>query len=80
MDALKDKLTGHGSGSGNTQNTANTGGSSAQKEDYVDKGLASFEKKHGLPQNRDTNEKITDTARGAFEKVTGKNVPDKVSN
>ncbi|KAK7529855.1 uncharacterized protein J3D65DRAFT_672247 [Phyllosticta citribraziliensis] len=77
MDALKNKLSGSGSGSGTTQNTA---GNSAQKEDYVDKGLDSMEKKYGLPQNRDTNEKITDAARGAFEKVTGKNVPDKVSN
>ncbi|KAK8197015.1 hypothetical protein HDK77DRAFT_478227 [Phyllosticta capitalensis] len=78
MDALKDKLSGHGSGD-KTQ-TSNTAGGSSQNEDYLDKGLDSFEKKKGLPVNRDTNEKITDAARGAFEKVTGKDVPDKISN
>lgn len=29
-------------------------------------------------KQRNTNEKITDKARGMFEKATGKNVPDKV--
>uniref|UniRef100_A0A093VRF2 Unconventional myosin-IXa n=1 Tax=Talaromyces marneffei PM1 TaxID=1077442 RepID=A0A093VRF2_TALMA len=29
---------------------------------------------------RDTNEKITDGARGMFEKFTGKKVPEKFSN
>jgi hypothetical protein len=32
------------------------------------------------PKTRNVNEKITDKARGMFEKATGKNVPDKVSN
>ncbi|KAF1843642.1 uncharacterized protein K460DRAFT_261089, partial [Cucurbitaria berberidis CBS 394.84] len=58
----------------------------AQNEDYLDKGLDTAEKKFGGAQgqntekNRGVNEKITDSARGAFEKATGKNVPDKVSN
>ncbi|KAI4730645.1 hypothetical protein E4T49_01437 [Aureobasidium sp. EXF-10728] len=60
------------------------------QEDYVDKvralmfpnGLDSLEKKQGQDPNklRSVNEKVTDTARGMFEKATGKNVPDKVSN
>ncbi|KAI4722823.1 hypothetical protein E4T48_00982 [Aureobasidium sp. EXF-10727] len=52
------------------------------QEDYVDKGLDSLEKKQGQDPSklRSVNEKVTDTARGMFEKATGKNVPDKVSN
>ncbi|CAO2656067.1 Nn.00g048700.m01.CDS01 [Neocucurbitaria sp. VM-36] len=59
---------------------------SAQKEDPVDKGLDTAEKKFGGAQgqnsekNRGVNEKITDGARGMFEKATGKDVPDKISN
>ncbi|KAF1352194.1 hypothetical protein BDV97DRAFT_329329 [Delphinella strobiligena] len=59
------------------QNTGNT-----SQEDYVDKGLDAAEKKYGKDPAamRSTNEKITDKARGLFEKATGKHVPDKVSN
>ncbi|KAJ4350616.1 hypothetical protein N0V95_004575 [Ascochyta clinopodiicola] len=65
----------------NTNNAA-----AGQKEDYLDKGLDSVEKKFGgsmgqdSQKNRGVNEKITDGARNMFEKATGKNVPDKVSN
>ncbi|KAI9825379.1 MAG: hypothetical protein M1819_000545 [Sarea resinae] len=57
-------------------------GNAAQggQEDYVDKGVDAFEKKEGLPDNRQTNEKVTDKARGLFEKATGKDVPSKLSN
>lgn len=34
-------------------------------------GLDAFEKKEGIPQNRNLNEKVTDGARGLFEKATG---------
>lgn len=34
----------------------------------------------GMSQSRETNEMITDQARGAFEKGTGKKVPEKFSN
>jgi len=59
-----------------------------EREDYVDKGLDTIERKlgqssgHNVDTNklRSTNEKITDKARGMFEKATGKHVPDKVSN
>ncbi|TKA72871.1 hypothetical protein B0A55_06645 [Friedmanniomyces simplex] len=76
----------------NTQSNMNTGattgGPAGQKEDYLDKGLDALEKKSGTQtghtmdpnQMRSTNEKITDKARGMFEKATGKHVPDKVSN
>lgn len=37
-------------------------------------------KKSGHNMNRDTSEKITDGARSAFEKVTGKKVDPKISN
>ncbi|KAE8349595.1 hypothetical protein BDV28DRAFT_151746 [Aspergillus coremiiformis] len=77
MDKLASKLTGghHGGASG------------ANKEDYVDKGLDSLETKysHGKlnphdPKVRQTNERITDSAREKFESVTGKHVPSKISN
>jgi len=66
---------GQGQGFGATGQQTNN-----QQEDYVDHGLDAFERKEGLPDNRGTNEKITDAARGQFEKLTGKNVPSKVSN
>ncbi|KAF1973559.1 hypothetical protein BU23DRAFT_533190 [Bimuria novae-zelandiae CBS 107.79] len=65
---------------------SNNAAGSGQKEDYLDKGLDAAEKKFGgsmgqdTQKNRGVNEKITDSARGAFEKATGKNVPDKFSN
>ncbi|KAF1935278.1 hypothetical protein EJ02DRAFT_428579 [Clathrospora elynae] len=70
----------------NTSNTGNQQTGGAQKEDYLDKGLDAAEKKFGgaagadSEKNRGVNEKITDGARGMFEKATGKNVPDKFSN
>ena len=42
--------------------------------------LDAAEKKTGHVLSRDQNEKITDKARGMFEKATGKHVPDKFSN
>jgi len=58
--------------------TGTTGNNS--QEDYGDKGLDFLEKKTGHSMGRDTNEKITDGARGMFEKMTGKNVDSKYSN
>lgn len=62
-------------------NAAAAGG----QEDYLDKALDAAEKKFGQgkvdPQKeRGVNEKITDGARGFFEKATGKHVPEKFSN
>lgn len=58
---------------------------SGGQEDYLDKGVDFAEKKFGQgkidPQKeRGMNEKVTDGARGMFEKVTGKHIPDKFSN
>jgi len=49
-------------------------------EDYGDKGLDFLEEKTGHTLSRDQNEKITDSARGMFEKMTGKKVDPKYSN
>ncbi|KAJ6533517.1 hypothetical protein B0H19DRAFT_1186124 [Mycena capillaripes] len=64
-----------GTGMGNSGSMGNQG-----QDDYVDKGLAAFERKQGMPDNRATNEKITDGARNLFEKATGRDVPSKISN
>lgn len=53
-------------------------GGDGQKEDYVDKGLDAVQKKFGMQQSRETNERITDGARGLYEKQTGSKVSDKV--
>jgi len=79
MDFLK-KLEGAASGQSQPQSTnapqqSNNG---ADQEDYLDKGLDAVEKKLGHTQSRETNEKITDAARGLFEKATGKKVDPKV--
>ncbi|CAD0100521.1 unnamed protein product [Aureobasidium mustum] len=62
-------------------NPAGQGGLRRQGQ-YIIHGIDSLEKKQGQDPNklRSVNEKVTDTARGMFEKATGKNVPDKVSN
>ncbi|KAI9688891.1 MAG: hypothetical protein M1822_001248 [Bathelium mastoideum] len=78
MDKIKDlasKATGKAGGS-------SSGGAAGGQEDYVDKGLDSVENKAGLDSKnlRSTNEKITDAGRGEFEKSTGKDIPDKISN
>jgi len=68
----------------NTQAPANTapaaGSSNAGTEDYGDKGLDFIQKKTGHVFGRDTNEKITDGARGLYEKATGSKVDPKYSN
>ncbi|KAB8292890.1 hypothetical protein EYC80_007256 [Monilinia laxa] len=72
-DAIKS-----GSGSSGTTNTNTAGG--AQKEDYGDKGLDFIEKKAGHNLTREQNEKITDGARGLYEKQTGNTINPKFSN
>jgi len=58
----------------------NVQGGAAGSEDYGDKGLDFLEKKSGHSMGRDTNEKITDGARGLYEKATGSQVNSKYSN
>ncbi|KAK1147331.1 hypothetical protein N8T08_001408 [Aspergillus melleus] len=80
LSELTSKVTGGSHG--------HTGGSTGgPKEDYVDKGLDSVEKKYGHgkinpqdPKTRAINEKVTDGARHKFESATGKHVPHKISN
>ncbi|KAJ6558801.1 hypothetical protein DFH09DRAFT_1317063 [Mycena vulgaris] len=77
LDKGKEFLSNNsGSSANNTTSTQGNQGS----EDYVDKGLDAVEKKEGIPDNRATNEKITDGARSEFENVTGDNVSSKISN
>jgi len=52
----------------------------AGQEDYGDKGLDFIEKKTGHTMDRNTNEKISDGARGLYEKATGNQVNAKYSN
>ncbi|KAJ9647130.1 hypothetical protein H2199_002116 [Coniosporium tulheliwenetii] len=77
-------------------NQGTTGGASGGKDDLLDKGkllaphsplrLAAAQKKFGGAKFGDpnktkaTNEKITDKARGMFEKSTGMKVPKWLSN
>ncbi|CAH0003672.1 unnamed protein product [Clonostachys byssicola] len=73
MDMFKNLI------SGNKQKPAKEG----QQDDYVDKGAHAFgvaNKKGGFGLSRDTQEKITDGARSAVEKLTGKKVDPKISN
>lgn len=72
MDKAKEAMGKSGSSSGG----AAQGG--AGKEDYADKGLDQIEKRAGMSQSRETNEKITDAGRGMYEKSTGSKVSDKV--
>ncbi|CAD6581620.1 MAG: hypothetical protein ASARMPREDX12_000612 [Alectoria sarmentosa] len=69
----------------NAGQTQQTGNAAGEQEDYLDKGLDAVEKKFGQgkvdPQKeRGVNEKVTDKARGMFEKATGKQVTEKFSN
>ncbi|PFH56643.1 hypothetical protein XA68_16200 [Ophiocordyceps unilateralis] len=65
-----------GSGSHNTDNN-NQGG---EKMDYVDKAFDQATKKSGHQLDRNTQEKITDAGRTAYEKATGSKVNPKISN
>ncbi|KAG7141329.1 hypothetical protein HYQ45_002054 [Verticillium longisporum] len=51
-----------------------------QTDDYGDKAFAALASKTGYSLGRDTQEKITDAGRGAFEKASGQKVPEKFSN
>lgn len=83
MDALKKVV---GGGSSNNNNNTTTSGNAApaaggQKDDYGDKGAAYVNKNYlGGKVGHEQLENITDSGREAFEKSTGKNVPDKFSN
>ncbi|KAF5378944.1 hypothetical protein D9757_008710 [Collybiopsis confluens] len=90
MSSVDDFNTGSGNdvNANAYQNQQSSTTGQQQSEDYGDKGmlvnpfprLDALEKKEGLNLGRSTNEKVTDTAREGFEKITGKDVPSKFSN
>ncbi|KAJ5459535.1 uncharacterized protein N7458_001087 [Penicillium daleae] len=85
MDKLSGLASKLGGGSSSSSSSKTDSNQAAGNEDYLDKGLDSAERKFGggkvdPAKMRSTNEKITDGAREQFEKMTGKNVPDKFSN
>ncbi|KGO74349.1 hypothetical protein PITC_008730 [Penicillium italicum] len=77
MDFIKKAVS---SASGNTGDKPADNNNTQQNDDYVDKAFAAGVKKSGYNLDRSAQEKITDGAREAFEKVTGKHVSDKISN
>ncbi|KAL9027837.1 MAG: hypothetical protein Q9180_007270 [Flavoplaca navasiana] len=76
MDKLKGMASKMGGGGSGEQKPAAGG----EQQDYVDKGLAAGEKQFGVNAPAGMNEKVTDQGREMFEKQTGKDIPDKVSN
>ncbi|KAM0327054.1 hypothetical protein ACHAQA_006177 [Verticillium albo-atrum] len=83
MDFLKKAAESVSGGSKNEQTKTDAGasGSSAkQTDDYGDKAFAALSSKTGYNIGRDTQEKITDAGRGAYEKASGQKVPEKYSN
>lgn len=76
-----DSFTGN---TGNTNTTGTTGTNNpltgntqggAQQKDYGDKAFDAISKKSGHNVDASTSEKITDGARGLFEKATGLVLP-----
>ncbi|CAG8900228.1 unnamed protein product [Penicillium egyptiacum] len=57
-----------------------TDNNAQQNDDYLDKAFAAGVQKSGYNIDRNMQEKITDGAREAYEKATGKPVSDKISN
>ena len=78
MDGLLNKAKGMMNKSGSSGQSANTD-PNAQKQDYGDKAFAAIGKKAGIHTSAEQNEKITDGARGLYEKQTGSKVNPKVS-
>ncbi|KAG5930010.1 hypothetical protein E4U53_002317 [Claviceps sorghi] len=56
------------------------GAEGEQKQDYVDKAFSMGAKKTGHEVDPGTQEKITDSGREAYEKLTGSKVNSKISN
>ncbi|KAI9708691.1 MAG: hypothetical protein M1828_002675 [Chrysothrix sp. TS-e1954] len=80
MDKIKEMAGKMGGGSSSSGSSSGNAAGSSGKEDYVDKGMDFAENKAGMKQSRETNEKISDAGRNFYEKQTGSNVSDKVSN
>ncbi|KAJ2971195.1 hypothetical protein NQ176_g7816 [Zarea fungicola] len=69
-----------GDSSSNNNNNQQQGSSNADQEDYLDKGIGFVSKKAGYNIDRNTEEKIGDGMRNAYEKYSGNKVPEKYSN
>ncbi|RDW78315.1 hypothetical protein BP5796_06167 [Coleophoma crateriformis] len=80
LNKAKQMAGGTGNNTAATNNNAAGGAANNTNTDYGDKGLDFVEKKTGHTMGRDTNEKITDGARGLYEKATGSKVNPKYSN
>ncbi|KJK84351.1 hypothetical protein H634G_00715 [Metarhizium anisopliae BRIP 53293] len=74
-----DNQQNQGGNSSSNNNTQNQQGGD-QQQDYGDKAFDFVAKKAGLNLSREQEEKITDGARQAYEKYSGKNVDPKYSN
>ncbi|KID88323.1 hypothetical protein MGU_04733 [Metarhizium guizhouense ARSEF 977] len=73
-----DNQQNQGGNSSNNNNQNQQGGD--QQQDYGDKAFDFVAKKAGLNLSREQEEKITDGARQAYEKYSGKSVDSKYSN
>ncbi|KAH7322633.1 hypothetical protein B0I35DRAFT_476565 [Stachybotrys elegans] len=78
MDFIKDAVSKATSGSGNKDANQNKTGDGQM--DFIDKAWDAASKKAGHDFDRSTDEKITDAARDAYKKYSGKDVSDKISN
>ncbi|KAL8330184.1 hypothetical protein RB593_001273 [Gaeumannomyces tritici] len=63
-----------GGNSNNTMASGQPAAGSTEKADFGDKAFDFASKKAGHPVDRNAGEKITDAARGVYEKATGNNV------
>ncbi|KAG6000427.1 hypothetical protein E4U21_005469 [Claviceps maximensis] len=80
MDFVKKAAEGI-KGSGAPAGDANAQGQGqGQEQDYVDKAFSMGAKKSGHNIDANTQEKITDAGRSAYEKMTGSKVNPKISN
>ncbi|KAJ5462771.1 hypothetical protein N7475_007715 [Penicillium sp. IBT 31633x] len=77
MDFIKNAVS---NATGNKEEKVSENNNTQQNDDYVDKAFAAGVKKSGYNLDRNTQEKITDGAREAYEKFTGKQVNEKYSN
>ncbi|KAG7114643.1 hypothetical protein HYQ46_011914 [Verticillium longisporum] len=66
--------------SGSADKGATGDQAAAGNQDYADKAFDFASKKSGHNIDRNTQEKITDGGRSAYEKATGSKVSDKISN
>ncbi|KJZ69814.1 hypothetical protein HIM_10793 [Hirsutella minnesotensis 3608] len=80
MDFVKKAAEGIKGSSGGNQDPNQQQANNAPKDDYVDKAFGMGVKKSGHNIDRNTQEKITDAGRSAYEKATGSKVNPKISN